>query len=144
MSLKQKAQNLRRISVEKIVARNLKNNEAELVDLNTSQLYSGVDANGQSLGEYSPFTKELKQAKGQPTDRITLKDEGDFYDGFGLVRNDFPFLLTSSDSKTSELTQMYGEKIFGLTAENWKEYIQGILLPFVQDDFKAEISKALR
>lgn len=47
------------------------------------QLYQGIDAKGVRLdskgGSYSPFTILLKQRKGQPTNRVTLKDTGAFY-----------------------------------------------------------------
>ena len=57
-----------------------------IIDLNTEeQLYSqGVDSKGVQLGEYSIYTKGLKQNKGQRTDHITLKDTGEFYKSFSI------------------------------------------------------------
>lgn len=55
-----------------------------IIELNTiTQLYDqGIDSTGQSIGEYSPYTKILKTEKGQPIDRVTLKDTGAFYESF--------------------------------------------------------------
>jgi hypothetical protein len=50
------------------------------------QLQAGIDGTGKKMktfgaliGVYSPFTEVIKQSKGQPTDKVTLKDTGDFY-----------------------------------------------------------------
>lgn len=129
--------------MKEIVEKSIKKNEAEAIDLNTDQLYSGIDSLGNSLGTYTEFTKRQKRAKGQPSDRVTLKDEGDFYDGFNIRSKKFPFILDSSDSKTDMLADKYGDDIFGLTPKNTKEYAREIVLPFAQDRFKEEIKKAL-
>ena len=51
-----------------------------LIDVLQDQLFTtGEDGKGLSLGDYSPVTIQIKRAKGQPTDRITLKDTGEFY-----------------------------------------------------------------
>ena len=47
------------------------------------QLYDrGIDSDGKTLGDYSPYTIIQKEKKGQPTDRVTLFDEGDLYRSF--------------------------------------------------------------
>ena len=56
-----------------------------LIDVLQDQLFTtGEDGNGLSLGEYSPITVKIKQSKGQPTDRITLKDTGAFYNSYEI------------------------------------------------------------
>lgn len=116
----------------------------ELIDINTDeQLYEkGIDSLGQSLQEYTAFTKQIKRQKGQPTDRTTLKDTGDFYDAFKLDSKTFPFGVTSTDPKTEELEFKYGEEIFGLTEENEKEYLTDPIEPALLDKAEAEILSA--
>lgn len=86
---------------------------------NINQLADGKKSNGNSITpDYSQTTIEIKQQKGQPTDRVTLKDTGDFYKGMTTVYSSVGITLTSSDSKTGKLTKKYGNEIFGLTPDN--------------------------
>lgn len=93
-----------------------------LIPLNIDQLFErGIDSKGQSLGEYSPFTISYKKKKGQRYDHVTLRDEGDFYEGFFADADSWPVGINSKDSKTGELTDKYGDDIFGLTKDSTDE-----------------------
>ena len=62
---------------------NEKDTQDFLIDTLQDQLFTtGEDGDGVSLGNYSPITIKIKKRKGQPTDRITLKDTGAFYDSY--------------------------------------------------------------
>ena len=101
-----------------------------IIKLNTiDQLFNeGIDSLGDSLGEYSPFTVELKQAKGQPTDRITLKDTGDFYKTFKVEVKDDSFLINANPIKEdTNLFDDFGSEIVGLTEDNQKKISKTIL-----------------
>ncbi len=92
-----------------------------IIKLNTiDQLFDdGIDSLGDSLGEYSPFTVELKKIKGQPTDRITLKDTGKFYKTFKIeVKNDSFFINANPIKEDNNLFDDFGYEIVGLTEEN--------------------------
>ena len=89
-------------------------NEAMIIEMNQAQLYKGLDSKAQSLGEYSQRTIEYKIDAGQPSDRVTLKDRGDFYKGMKLFKDDKGVYVDSEDEKTGKLTSVYGENIFGL------------------------------
>lgn len=102
--------------------------QSQVLDLNTkNQLYEqGVDALGNSLGEYATATIygtsnfAGKIEKGQRYDHITLNDTGRFYDSFRFVNEADGFTITA-DSITDEgtdLTKQYGNKIIGLTSES--------------------------
>ena len=110
-------------------------NEAFIVEMNSEdQLFGrGVDANGRSImeyaGPYSPVTIQIKLSKNQPTNRITLRDEGDFHAGFFIEAHDDHFNIWSTDDKTEELVFAWGESIFGLTTENLMEVAWEYLLP---------------
>lgn len=124
-------------------------NSPELLDLNTDeQLYKGLDSSGSPIQPgYTGLTKSIKKAKGQPANRVTLKDTGDFYDGFYLKTAKFPYIVDSKDEKTEALESKYGSDIFGLSPENKEVFAREILLPYVQDDFRKsfkESFKALR
>jgi len=78
---------------------------------------------------YSPFTVQMKQLKGQPTDRVTLKDEGDFYRSFFIKVGSDHFEVMASDSKTEKLVREYGEEIMQFTDENLSEVIWSYIYP---------------
>lgn len=121
MQIQELAKRLQKFDLEKELANLVRRTDNEIIDLNTdAQLFDkGIDSTGQSLpGTYAPFTIEIKSALGQPTDRITLKDTGDFHDSFFLKGSGFPFEVDASDSKRNELVSEWGEDIFGLTEEN--------------------------
>ena len=98
-----------------------------IIKLNTiDQLFDeGIDSLGDSLGEYSISTIEGtssylgKKAKGQPTDRITLKDTGKFYKTFKIeVKNDSFFINANPIKEDNNLFDDFGNEIVGLTEEN--------------------------
>lgn len=100
----------------------LKENESELVDLITDkQLFQkGIDGEGKFLFDlvpYTPFTQQIKRAKNQPSNRVTLKDEGDFHRSFFLRTEKFPVKADARDSKRDELAFKYGEEIFDFAEE---------------------------
>ena len=87
-----------------------------MTDLEKERLFSGYNAFDWKIGPpYAPFTVRLKKQKGQPSDRVTLKDTGDFYEGFIVERKGDSVIFTSTDWKTSDLVEKYGKDIFGLS-----------------------------
>ena len=130
MSLTKFIDNLKKFDLEKELLRVVKDNERVIIDLNTEdQLFQkGIDSKGNVLpGPYAPFTIEIKRAKGQPTDRITLKDEGDFHGSFFVDAGSFPIRIDASDSKRNKLVAEWGEDIFGLTPESMTELRKDVL-----------------
>jgi len=114
----------------------IKANQAGVIDLNLSQLQDGKDAFGKEITPpYSPLTVLIKKSKGQPTDRVTLRDEGDFYRKFTLESQKFPMTLDSTDLKTPKLMEKYGSEIFGLTEKSKDELVEEIK-PEVQDYYR--------
>lgn len=86
----------------------------------TSQLFElGEDSLGDSLGSYSPFTIEKKKKKGQPTNRITLKDTGEFYSSFNVVPYRGGFTIKANPIKEdNNLYDDFGTDIIGLNETN--------------------------
>ena len=123
---------------DKAILKVVKDNDNIAIDLNTdAQLFDkGIDSKGNLLpGPYAPFTIDIKSIKGQPTDRITLRDTGDFHDSFFLKANSFPVEVDASDPKTAELKSEWGEDIFGLTGESQSE-LNDHILPDIQNVYK--------
>lgn len=109
-------------------------NEAYIIDMNAEvQLYEeGVNSLGVSISDYAPYspiTIQIKQEKGQPVNRVTLRDEGDFESSFYLEVSDKQFEIKAADFKTEKLIRNYGRQILGLTDENIKSLIWSYIYP---------------
>lgn len=105
-------------------------NEASILDANTSQLEQGKDALGNFLQEYySDSYAEYKQyLNNQPPYGVPdLKLEGNFHDGFVLRWTGGEFLIRSTDEKTDKLIKKYGVDIFGLSKDSMIE-LKSLLL----------------
>lgn len=100
-----------------------------IIGLNTKgQLEKGINSKGESLasvgGGYSPITIDIKRAKGQPVDRVTLKDTGDFYDTFNVQVREGEIVITANTIKDDDdLIDRWGSDIIGLTDENLDKLI---------------------
>ena len=109
-------------------------NEAYIVDLNAQvQLYEqGENSLGVSIADYMPYTPltvQIKKEKGQPTNRVTLRDEGDFESSFYIEADGEKFEIKAGDWKTEELIKKYGRQILGLTPEHIEEVIKDYIYP---------------
>lgn len=109
-------------------------NSAYIIDMNAeNQLFeNGINSLGVDImgyAPYSPYTIQVKEAKGQPVNRVTLRDEGDFESSFFLDVTDKQFEIKASDFKTEDLIKKYGRQILGLTDENISILIKDYILP---------------
>lgn len=113
----------------------------EMIILNQDdQLDLGIDNRGKKIRPpYKKLTIKLKKLKGQPTDRVTLHDEGDFYRGMHTERTGKGIYIDSKDKKTEKLVTKYGDQIFGLNRNNLKEFIDSYLKPRMQERFKKAV-----
>ena len=117
-------------------------NEAQICELNSEQqLYEyGVNALGVDISDYQPYaglTVYAKGLKGQPSDRVTLRDNGDFHGSFFVKFGKVGLAIDATDSKRDKLVSKYGKQIFGLTPES-KTYVSNeILKPELLDEIKA-------
>lgn len=102
------------------------NDNVVIDDITEKQLFEkGEDGLGISLGNYTPFTVQQKQIKGQRSDHITLKDTGDFYSSFKLSING---LVTADGQKEdTNLITEYGNEILIWSDENQDDFIDDTL-----------------
>lgn len=108
--------------------------EAFICDMNSeNQLFEkGITREGIKINSYAPYSKNtiaVKIAKGQPTNRVTLRDTGEFHASFVVYTDDTKFFIDAKDWKTNKLGEKYGEEIFGLTDENINELIWEYIYP---------------
>lgn len=116
-------------SLPSVVLESVKDNEAEIIDLNIEdQLFQkGIGSDGQAITPgYSPLTISIKRQKGQPTDRVTLRDTGEFHRSFEIRYGNDAFAFAATDPKTQKLEKKYGSEIFGLTDQSLDEAIETV------------------
>lgn len=113
----------------------VKEHESVIIERNVEQLYEfGINSLGiyiDTYAPYTPYTIRLKTEKGQPTDRVTLRDTGAFHRSFIVETGPEEFYITATDPKTEELVQKYGGRIFGLLEQNKIEISHTYLYPSV-------------
>lgn len=119
-------------------------NDYVIADMNSQgQLFEkGIDRNGDSIASYRPYkplTIEIKRLKGQPVNRVTLRDEGDFHASFQVIANNNSFFIDATDPKTLDLIRKYGEQIMGLTDENLDIFVWQYLYPELLTTLKEQL-----
>jgi hypothetical protein len=105
----------------------------------------GEDSLGRKLedvgGSYSPYTIMKKLEKGQPFDRVTLKDTGEYYDSYRIVAPsgaDYIMIITNPIKEGKNIEQEWGGYIVGLNQEN-KQW----LIDEVRERFVPKLKEAL-
>ena len=116
------------------IAEIIERNDWQIIAWNTyDQLYDkGITATGVSIWDYAPYspiTIQYKKEMGQPYDRVTLRDTGEFYQSFYLQIDNEKFAFDAEDWKTRDLLRLYGDEIMGLTDSNIQRLEGEILLP---------------
>lgn len=102
-----------------------------------NQLYKeGVDAKGGRFPDYAESTKQQKQRKGHPTDRVTLRDSGAFHESITLDIRDDEFEVLTSNETYKWLRRRYGENVLGLRDEFVREFTWQIVYPELLKRFK--------
>jgi hypothetical protein len=117
--------------IAEIIQEELMNNEDFILTMNADdQLYDeGINRVGVSIEDYAPYTMRtlaIKTEKGQPTDRVTLRDTGAFEQSFFIEFRADEFEIKASDFKAEKLVVKYGKQIMGLTDENVQRLIKKI------------------
>ena len=135
--------NLKRIQslIPSEVEKCIKDNEEEIVNLQQDQLYSGERSDGSQITPfYSANTITIKRSKGRPINRVTLFDEGNFYRGIKtkFFANTHRLDIFSTDYKTKDLTDKYGQNIIGLNDENHR-YIENLVKDWLEKFIKKEL-----
>ena len=105
-----------------------------------SQLFrEGINGLGVKIKDYRPYTLRTikkKARKGQPTDRVTLRDTGKFHESMFIVFDSEGFYITSNDEKAKWIVKRYGEAIYRLTDQN--------LTRIVKNNIREELIKRIK
>lgn len=131
-----------RENVNKIVRETFEEHKKLIIHYNADeQLYKlGQDSKGSIIRPaYRPATIKLKKAKGQPTDRVTLKDTGRFHKTL-IVTPKEEYVEISSDLEYAKyLFQKYGSDVLGIQEELLNEFVTRYVVPRIQEEAKQKL-----
>jgi hypothetical protein len=118
-----------------------------MIEFNQDQLQDGKDALGQAINTiggspYRPYTVVIRKSKGLPTNRVTLKDTGDFYKTFKVViLNDGYEITANFDKPDGSILDNFSSSFdfLGLDAESINELVQEHVLPLVSQMLRKQL-----
>jgi hypothetical protein len=102
-----------------------------ITEANVSQLYDyGRRADGREITPpYAESTIKRKRRRGQPTNRVTLRDTGAMHSRLQVVADDADLFLYSDRPYVRYLLERYGKEIFGLTEEAARRIAREVYAP---------------
>lgn len=116
----------------------INSNERVLLEIQTQeQLFKkgqGVDSIS-LYPSYASSTIRQKKKKGQPFDRVTLKDTGDFYNSISIKTQGQQMIITASVSYTQYLLSKYGNSVFGIQPIEFKKFLETYYVPIFKESF---------
>lgn len=121
---------LEAVDVQEIAELAVLHNKKEYLDLNRDQLWFGITKTGDFIAApppypypYSKRTVREKELKGQPTDRVTLRDTQSMWDYMTLRIVGNSIMINSDVPYMQEIYDQYTEDIFGLFWESREIFI---------------------
>lgn len=102
----------------------------------------GQDSKGSIIRPaYKPITIKLKKKKGQPADRVTLRDTGKFHRTLKVIPKDDEVEIIAGVEYGKYLIKKYGDDILGLQEEFLREFITRYILPELKKTFDDKIAR---
>jgi hypothetical protein len=130
---------VRRINVPEAAQKAIQRTGSVYSDLQREQLFQGLSQNDEPIvPPYSGSTVSRKKKKGQPYDRVTLRDTGSYYSGISIEVTGDKIIIGSSDEKDADLSKRYGRNLLGLGPGKMTEYVP-VLLPIFISEIKNQM-----
>lgn len=116
-------------------------NKDVLTNQQQDQFNKGEDSKGmQFVPSYALSTIKKKRSKGQPTNRVTLKDTGDLYRSIEVETTTNEAIIKVNVEYFKYLVGKYDQNIIlGMQEEFLKEFMLEYTLPILKQNFKAII-----
>lgn len=108
---------------------------------NKQLFQKGIDGDGVKLAGYARTTIRMKIGKGQPVDRTTTVDEGDFHASIEIKAFSDRFEVSSNVPHDKYIVKRYGRNILKLTDENIREFMIVYFLPNMKRYVNSKIAK---
>ena len=141
---RKKVQELR-ASINPSIKKAFEDNDLEVKSIQVDkQLFGkGEKADGSMIRPaYSPITVSIKRKKGQPINRVTLKDSGDFYQSIKVIAKDDELEITTSISYAKYLFKKYGDNVLGIQEELMRDFLEKHILGQIKKDLDGIIAKS--
>lgn len=127
---------IQRVKEDEVIEETMDQSSPVITEKQREQMLTGVNSEGKKIGKYrSPAYARKKNAMnplpglGVPDLRLT----GQFYKGiYTEIRGD-KIITDSTDEKTQDLADKYGENIFGLNKDKKAEAVEKIKPVLVQN-----------
>lgn len=97
--------------------------------VNKQLFREGIDGKGEKLAGYKRSTIRLKIRKGDPVDRTTLRDEGDFYASIFIDAFEDRFEISSDVDYDKYIIKRYGSDVLRVSNENFREFLFKYFMP---------------
>lgn len=108
----------------------------------------GQDGDGEPLKDkktgrlgYTRTTIRIKLSKGQPVDRITLRDEKKFHPSIMIDAFDDRFEVSSNVTHAKFLIARYGENILKPSRENMTNFMTNYFIPNIKNTINDKITR---
>lgn len=104
----------------------------------------GVDGDNKKLRGYARTTIRIKNRKGQPTDRTTLRDTRRFHNSLFVEGFPLAFEVSSDVEYTKYLTTMgnrYGINILKPSIQNMTIFFDDFYIPNLKQDVNSKFAK---
>jgi len=137
MTAQELLDSINKIDVYEAATVSVQNTSTAYEDEQREQLFAGLNRLDEPITPtYAPRTVQIKKKKGQPFDRVTIRDKGDWYTGIKLEVNGESLIVESSDIKNRDLQKKYGGVILGLGPLAINRYIEILQPEFVRQLWK--------
>lgn len=88
---------------------------------------------------YQKTTIRIKKAKGQPTNRVTLRDTGKFHKTLKVIPFDDYVEIRSDLEYSKYLLKKYGDDILGIQDELLKDFVRLYVVPKIEEEAKKKL-----
>lgn len=89
---------------------------------------------------YSRITVSIKQRKGDPYDRVTLRDTGRLYESIDILAGDRSAIARVSVPYFKKLQEKYGDKILGIQDVFIVDFAENYVLPLLTKNINDSIT----
>ena len=132
-----------RTSINESIRTSFEQNKDVVKTMQTEeQMYLGINADGNAITpDYAKATINYKKRTGQPYDRVTLKDSGDFYDSMKLIIGNNSMFIMNTKKYWIYLIDKYAD-ILGITDTNLQTFVNTYTLPIIKQNFDDIIAES--
>ena len=113
-------------SINSSLQQSFNNNQEQAKDLNRVQMFAGIKIDN----------------KGQPIDRVTLRDTGVFYRDLTIEARPDEVVFSSPTTYSAFLFDKYGNNVLGLTMQNIRVFYEQFTKPILKQNIDDIIAKS--